>query len=34
MEEGQYFEKEDRRALKLADQALLRILREIREEAL
>ena len=33
MEEGQYFEKEDRRALKAADQALLRILREIREEA-
>ena len=34
MEEGQYLDKEGRRALKLADQALLRILREIREEAL
>ncbi len=33
MEEGQYLGKEDRRALKLADQALLRILREIRKEA-
>lgn len=33
MEEGQYLEKEDRRTLKAADQALLRILREIREEA-
>lgn len=32
MEEGQYLDKEGRRALKLADQALLRILREIREE--
>lgn len=34
MEEGTYLDKEGRRALKLADQALLRILREIREEAL
>lgn len=34
MEEGRYLDKEGRRALKLADQALLRILREIREEAL
>ena len=33
MEEGQYFEKEERRTLKAADQALLRILREVREEA-
>ena len=33
LEEGQYLDKEDRRALKAADQALLRILREIREEA-
>ena len=32
MEEGQYLGKEDRRTLKAADQALLRILREIREE--
>ena len=32
MEEGQYLDKEGRRALKLADQALLRILQEIREE--
>lgn len=32
MEEGQYLDKEGRRALKAADQALLRILREIREE--
>lgn len=32
-EEGQYLGKEDRRTLKAADQALLRILREIREEA-
>lgn len=32
MEEGQYLDKEGRRALKAADQALLRILQEIREE--
>lgn len=32
MEEGQWFDNPDRRALDAADRALLRVLRDIREE--